>query len=74
MLEDHSLVLGGGGVAGITWMTGLLAGLADVGQDVTGADAASAAAIGGNPLDPATRVPAAMAGRAQGNGGLVDAG
>ncbi len=22
MLEDHSLVLGGGGVAGIAWMTG----------------------------------------------------
>jgi NTE family protein len=32
------LVLGGGGVAGIAWMTGLLAGLADAGQDVTGAD------------------------------------
>jgi NTE family protein len=38
MLEDHALVLGGGGVAGIAWMTGLLAGLADAGQDVTGAD------------------------------------
>jgi hypothetical protein len=34
VLEDHSLVLGGGGVAGIAWITGLLAGLADVGQDV----------------------------------------
>jgi NTE family protein len=32
------LVLGGGGVAGVAWMTGLLAGLADAGQDVTGAD------------------------------------
>jgi NTE family protein len=32
------LVLGGGGVAGISWMTGVLAGLADAGQDVTGAD------------------------------------
>jgi NTE family protein len=31
-----TLVLGGGGVAGIAWMTGLLAGLADAGQDVTG--------------------------------------
>ena len=33
-----TLVLGGGGVAGIAWMTGLLAGLADAGQDVTGVD------------------------------------
>jgi NTE family protein len=32
------LVLGGGGVAGIAWMTGLLAGLADAGHDATGAD------------------------------------
>ena len=37
-------------------------------------DPASAAAIGANPLDPATRVPAAEAGLAQGRGGLVDAG
>jgi NTE family protein len=33
-----TLVLGGGGVAGIAWITGLLAGLAEAGQDVTGAD------------------------------------
>jgi NTE family protein len=33
-----TLVLGGGGVAGIAWMTGLLAGLADAGPDVTGVD------------------------------------
>ena len=33
-------------------------------------DAASAAAIGDNPLDPATRTPAAQAGRAQGRAGL----
>ncbi|MYX38926.1 MULTISPECIES: patatin-like phospholipase family protein [unclassified Streptomyces] len=32
-----ALVLGGGGVAGIAWITGLLTGLADAGQDVTGA-------------------------------------
>jgi NTE family protein len=38
MAEGQALVLGGGGVAGIAWMTGLLAGLADAGQDVTGAD------------------------------------
>lgn len=34
----EALVLGGGGVAGIAWMTGLLAGLADAGQNVAGAD------------------------------------
>lgn len=34
----EALVLGGGGVAGIAWLTGLLAGLADAGQDVSGAD------------------------------------
>jgi NTE family protein len=37
-------------------------------------DPASAAAIGANPLDPGTSVPAAEAGLAQGRGGLVDAG
>ncbi|MGO9760403.1 MAG: patatin-like phospholipase family protein [Solirubrobacteraceae bacterium] len=30
-----ALVLGGGGVGGIAWITGLLAGLADAGRDVT---------------------------------------
>ncbi|GHE85494.1 patatin [Streptomyces spiralis] len=34
---SEALVLGGGGVGGIAWITGLLAGLADAGQDVTGA-------------------------------------
>lgn len=29
MPEGRALVLGGGGVAGIAWMTGLLAGLAE---------------------------------------------
>jgi NTE family protein len=60
MSEGQALVLGGGGVAGIAWLTGLLAGLADAGQDVTGADllvgtsagAAVAAQVGsGLPLD-----------------------
>jgi NTE family protein len=37
MAVDEALVLGGGGVAGIAWMTGLLAGLAEAGQDVSGA-------------------------------------
>jgi len=60
MLGDQALVLGGGGVAGIAWITGLLAGLAEAGQDVTGADviigtsagATVAAQVGsGLPLD-----------------------
>jgi NTE family protein len=60
MPEGKALVLGGGGVAGIAWMTGVLAGLADAGQDVTGADllvgtsagATVAAQVGsGLPLD-----------------------
>lgn len=34
----RALVLGGGGVAGVAWETGVLAGLADAGVDVTGAD------------------------------------
>lgn len=38
MQEGHALVLGGGGVAGIAWITGLLAGLAEAGDDITGAD------------------------------------
>ncbi|BBB00158.1 hypothetical protein RVR_7098 [Actinacidiphila reveromycinica] len=33
----EALVLGGGGVGGIAWTTGLLAGLADAGRDVSGA-------------------------------------
>lgn len=55
-----ALVLGGGGVAGISWTTGVLAGLATAGTDVTGADlllgtsagSAVAAQIGsGRPLE-----------------------
>lgn len=34
----EALVLGGGGVGWIGWITGLLAGLAEAGHDVTGAD------------------------------------
>ena len=44
----EALVLGGGGVAGIAWMTGLLAGLADAGQDVTGADLLVGTSAGAN--------------------------
>jgi NTE family protein len=38
MTGEHALVLGGGGLAGIAWMTGLLTGLADAGDDLTGAE------------------------------------
>ncbi len=34
----YALVLGGGGVTGIAWETGLLKGLRDAGADLTGAD------------------------------------
>lgn len=44
----RTLVLGGGGVAGIAWTTGLLAGLADAGQDVTGADLMIGTSAGSN--------------------------
>src|SRR5690348_10228087 len=35
---SYALVLGGGGVTGIAWETGLLKGLRDAGLDLTGAD------------------------------------
>ena len=34
----RALVLGGGGVTGIAWETGLIAGLADLGIDLAAAD------------------------------------
>jgi NTE family protein len=37
-MTTRALVLGGGGIAGIAWEMGILAGLADGGMDVTGAD------------------------------------
>ncbi|MEU8630682.1 patatin-like phospholipase family protein [Amycolatopsis sp. NPDC048633] len=37
-MSGQALVLGGGGVAGVAWTTGLLTGLAGHGQDLTGAD------------------------------------
>src|SRR5512135_3230782 len=37
-MTAHALVLGGGGIAGIAWETGLLVGLADAGIDVRNAD------------------------------------
>ena len=38
MNDSRGLVLGGGGVAGIAWETGVLFGLAEAGADVTAAD------------------------------------
>jgi NTE family protein len=38
MTGEHALVLGSGGLAGIAWMTGLLTGLAEAGDDLTAAD------------------------------------
>jgi NTE family protein len=38
MSDPQALVLGGGGLAGIAWMTGLLTGLTEAGDDLTGAD------------------------------------
>jgi NTE family protein len=37
-MKDRALVLGGGGVAGIAWMTGLLLGLGEQGVDLRTAD------------------------------------
>lgn len=37
-MNTRGLVLGGGGVAGISWMVGLIAGLADAGVDLSDAD------------------------------------
>ena len=48
MTNGHALVLGGGGVAGIAWITGLLAGLEESGQDVTGADVLIGTSAGAN--------------------------
>jgi NTE family protein len=48
MTGEHALVLGGGGVAGISWMTGLLTGLAEAGDDLTGADLIIGTSAGAN--------------------------
>ncbi|MEV4343227.1 hypothetical protein AB0J83_01925 [Actinoplanes sp. NPDC049596] len=73
-----ALVPAGGGVAGIAWELGVPRGLADEDPDaeldtlrpgeshVIWAGQASVEAFGTNPLSPATRGPAARAGRAVG--------
>jgi len=48
MAHENALVLGGGGIAGIAWITGLLTGLAEAGDDVTGADLIIGTSAGAN--------------------------
>ncbi|MTE15601.1 patatin-like phospholipase family protein [Nocardia aurantiaca] len=48
MTTERALVIGGGGVAGISWATGIIAGLADAGVDVTGADLLLGTSAGAN--------------------------
>ncbi len=81
---SEALVLGGGGVSGIAWITGLLVGLADAGQDVTGADlivgtsagAAVAAQLGSGlslaELYARQTVPALQAAEIMAEGGMED--
>jgi NTE family protein len=47
-MTERTLVLGGGGVAGIAWMNGVLAGLAEGGADVTDADLLIGTSAGSN--------------------------
>ena len=48
MANGHALVLGGGGVAGIAWMTGLFLGLAEAGQDLADAGVVIGTSAGAN--------------------------
>ncbi|NKY89362.1 patatin-like phospholipase family protein [Nocardia veterana] len=48
MSDERALVIGGGGVAGIAWANGVIAGLADAGIDLTGADAYIGTSAGAN--------------------------
>ena len=59
-MTKTALVLGGGGMLGVSWGTGVIAGLSDAGVDVTGADRIVGTSAGsivstqlaqGNPLD-----------------------
>jgi NTE family protein len=47
-MTTHALVLGGGGVAGISWETGILVGLAHAGIDVRNADLFIGTSAGSN--------------------------
>lgn len=48
MMTTHALVLGGGGIVGIAWETGLLVGLAEAGIDVRNADLFVGTSAGAN--------------------------
>jgi len=48
MADEYALVLGGGGVAGLAWMIGLLTGLAEAGDDVSWADLIIGTSAGAN--------------------------
>ncbi|MGW4249103.1 patatin-like phospholipase family protein [Nocardia sp. NPDC004722] len=48
MATERALVIGGGGVAGIAWATGIVAGLADTGVDLTQADLLQGTSAGSN--------------------------
>lgn len=57
-MTTRGLVLGGGGITGIAWETGLLWGLAEAGVDLTGADrivGTSAGSIVGAQITAASR-------------------
>src|SRR5690242_4053896 len=47
-MTTHALVLGGGGIAGIAWETGLLVGLAEAGIDIRNADLFVGTSAGAN--------------------------
>ncbi|MFE3191970.1 patatin-like phospholipase family protein [Nocardia sp. NPDC059240] len=48
MTTERALVIGGGGVAGIAWATGIVAGLADAGVDLTTAELLQGTSAGSN--------------------------
>jgi len=48
MSDERALVIGGGGVAGIAWANGVIAGLADAGIDLTAADVYIGTSAGAN--------------------------
>ncbi|PPJ23106.1 patatin [Nocardia nova] len=48
MPDERALVIGGGGVAGIAWANGVIAGLADAGLDLTAADVYIGTSAGAN--------------------------
>ena len=60
-MTRRALVLGGGGVAGIAWQTGVLLGLAESGADVTDAESLAAVRAGKKERKAATKAARASA-------------